>query len=109
MSVCAIITKQDNKEWNSFCIPVATERFFNESWKPIIDKLKLNWVSGFAIDIDITNDDYPAVKNELEILKSWINKQPKISDLDFILSRINSLIDGLNSLFASGKFTVFIG
>ncbi len=84
MSISVMILDAKDEFEEKFFIPIATESFFQECWEPAIEELGLKWTKVFPVGIDLVEEDFPLIIDELSKIKDWAknnlteNKQRKI-------------------------------
>lgn len=106
LSVAAIILEPKDR---SFYVPVATEAFFRKCWIPAIRQLNLSIVSLFDPGVDLREDDFPLLCEELARIKAWADERLSEEERAHIRSRIDGLIAKLTEAFAEEGVVVFIG
>ncbi|MEK3716421.1 hypothetical protein [Paenibacillus sp. FSL R7-0333] len=71
MSISVMVLDAKDEFEEKFLIPVAAESFFNECWEPAIEQLGLKWTKVFSVGIDLVEEDFPFVLEELSKIKEW--------------------------------------
>ncbi|WP_438497070.1 hypothetical protein [Paenibacillus sp. IHBB 3054] len=71
MSISVMVLEAKDEFEEKFFIPVATESFFQECWEPAIEELALKWTKAFPVGIDLIEEDFPSVLEELFKIKEW--------------------------------------
>ena len=87
-------------------IPVATQEVFKTYWKQGAQVLGLRWVPLFETGIPVQEDDIADVVSELEKLANWA-RQSEVPD--FVVTRIDVLIESLVEVRGSSGVDVFVG
>lgn len=82
-------------------IPLATERTFQTFWKPASTEIGLQWVPLFEYGVTIEKQDYEIIKEEILLLKKWIESQDiECVDKIYLLKRIDFITKELEIRFA---------
>jgi hypothetical protein len=104
-----VIHEPQNDFENSFFVPVATESFFKDCWKPAVEVFDLKWIDLFSTGIDVEEEDVPMIIEELLLVKEWAVKNLKDEQRDKIVDRIEGLREKLPLAFQRQDAIVFIG
>ena len=81
-------------------VPIAPESVFTQYWQRGCSELGLRWVPWFQPGIEISQQDLPAVLEELSRLQVWA-KSPDSAIPGYVLQRIENLISELEQLRGS--------
>lgn len=109
MSICAFLQEPENEYEKNFNVPVATDSFFEECWKPAIEELNLEWVNVFSVGLDMVKEDLPFVMKELSLIKEWAKTNLPNEKQEKIIERIELLETELPNAFRREGAVVFIG
>ena len=92
-------------------VPISTERVFEDYWQPAARKLGLKWVPLFQTGLPLEQEDIPVVLEELEKLRTAFEKPSHVpADTDeYVLGRLNLLIEELKTTVASSDLDIYIG
>lgn len=109
MTIGVFILDPENDYEREFFIPVATEVFFQECWKPAVESLGLQWTDLFSTGVDVEEEDVPHIIEELLLIKEWATNNLNEEQKDKIFKRIEGLINKLPEAYKRKDAVVFIG
>lgn len=87
-------------------VPVATERVFDDRWRPGCEALGLEWVPLFKTGTPVGADELETVIAELERLRAWMGERP---GGDYERERVALVIAELAKLRGARDVEIFIG
>jgi len=108
MSVSLIVNEPRNESQRTLYIPIATEKFFNDYWKPNSLQLGLQLVPEFSTGIIVGEAELSDILRELSMLRSWAIGQNEAPESVHLITRLDRLVAELPDLISSGA-TVYIG
>jgi|SRR5882724_4554667 len=108
MSISLIIYKPKNESQRMISVPVATERFFSDYWKPNALGLGLELVPQFSSGIVVGEEELNDIRRELSILRSWAVGQNETPESVHVIDRIDRVMAALPDLVSSYT-KVYIG
>lgn len=110
MSISAMVLDAQDEFEEKFLIPVATESFFHECWEPAIEELGLKWTKIFPVGIDLVEEDFSFVLEELSKIKEWAKENLPGEKKEKIFERIELIETELPNVFTHRDgIVVFIG
>ena len=109
MSISVIIDNPTLEKHEKVNIPVATERVFQEYWKPGCKALGLQWIQLFPLGVEISTDELEDILTELAQFREWAIHNLAPDTLSHVLERIDRLVVELPVILSEPGTKVFIG
>lgn len=110
MSIAIMIDNAKNGEELLFYIPIATETVFKKYWLSAAQEFKLKWIPIFLTGILVTEEDFPEIISEFNLVKRWVDKQLIDSEIKAgLLARIDYIIKKLPDAFKQKDVKLYIG
>jgi hypothetical protein len=109
MSISIVINNPVTEDESKFYIPVSTETFFDECWRPGCEALNLKWIPAFSYGVDIEKENLSEVKSELTKLRDWASKYLSDEKKIHLVKRLDLLSERISQLFTRDDVSIFIG
>ncbi|BFH60397.1 hypothetical protein [Paenibacillus azoreducens] len=110
MSISAMVLDAKDEFEEKFFIPIAAESFFQECWEPAIEELGLKWTKVFSVGIDLVEEDFPFVIEELSKIKEWAKVNLPEEKKTKIIERIELIESEVPIAFSHRNgIVIFIG
>lgn len=106
MSIAVLISYRDRSRGETY-LPLATERVFAEHWLPAASALGCVWIPLFQTGTSISLEELPTVRAELEQVRDYFARTPKVSE--HARERSRWVVDKLSRIDPAAIREVFIG
>jgi hypothetical protein len=88
---------------------VATEIAFEQVWLPPSEELGLSWIPLFQSGLDIRPEDWDDIAHELRRLKSWALTKGDDETREYLVERIDRLLNEIPTFLDAPDGEVWIG
>ncbi|MFD1886478.1 hypothetical protein [Paenibacillus wenxiniae] len=106
MSVSVFRMNENDSFELGFEIPVAREEFFTKFWQPAIDELGITRIRN---GVELRKEHVQSTLYELEQLRNWAESNLQHKDLNYMISRIELLIQELPVAFKTDDTRLWMG
>lgn len=100
------MNQEDNSFELGFEIPISREDFFTKVWQTAINELG---IIGIQNGIELRQEQLESTLLELEKIRQWARSNLRNNDLEYMVSRIDLLIQELPSAFKTDDTVLWIG
>ncbi|UKS29624.1 hypothetical protein LOZ80_12085 [Paenibacillus sp. HWE-109] len=100
------MNQEDNSFELGFEIPISSEEFFTKFWQSAIEELKIH---GIQNGVELKKEQLESTLLELIKLRTWAYANLKNNDLEYMVTRIDLLIEKLPLAFKAENTILWIG